>query len=210
MLQIKTIPVGPLGANCNFVWDDASLEGYIIDPGGDGEKIIKEAQALKLYIRAVLLTHGHDDHCAAAGEVKKALSAPLWMHELDAPMLSDAKKRAAFFGGGVVCEPPERLLHEGELLPFGELSLRVIEVPGHTLGGLAFYIDGAVFTGDSLFYEEIGRCDLYGGSLNTLLKNLREKLLTLLEGTEVFPGHGPNTTILHEKQRNPYVGGSLC
>lgn len=211
-LNVDTLAVGPLEANCYIVTDKASDEAMIIDPGGDADLILETFSAMDADPLYIVLTHGHADHLQAASEIKKRFEdIQIFVHEADAEMLVDAEKNgSALFGFSILAPSADQLLKDGNEILLGESRFGIIHTPGHTRGGISIYwagtdlLAGMVFTGDALFAGGIGRYDLPGGDEQTLLTAIREKLLTLPDDTLILPGHGPTTTVLREKQTNPY------
>jgi len=205
-LKVRILPVGPLFANCYILTCEEIKEAVIIDPGGDADYILREVKRLRVDVKAVINTHGHVDHIAADEPVIKATGAKLMIHEDDAAMLKSPARNLSLLGG--VPLPPlkaDRLLQDGDTVAFGSEALEVIHTPGHTPGGICLLADDIVFTGDTLFAKGIGRTDFPGGSYETLLRSIRERLLTLPDDTRVYPGHGPPTTIGQERLGNPYL-----
>jgi len=206
---LETVVVGPLMVNCYIVACEATRKGLVIDPGGDAEKILSAVARHDLSIVQIINTHGHFDHVGANQALMAAFGVGLQIHELDAPMLAHADITALKYGlKAENSPPPTSFLSDGDTIPFGKCSLTVLHTPGHTRGGCSLYGEGVVFTGDTLFAESVGRTDFPGGSSATLLKSIREKLLTLPDATIVYPGHGPATTIGHERLHNPYLNDS--
>ena len=204
----EIIVVGPLEVNCFLLGCETTREGVIVDPGSDPEKILAAVEKQGLTIRQVINTHGHFDHVGGNSRVLSATGASLLVHGGDVPFLSRAVDTAAMYG--LVTEnspPPGRLLEDGMLLTFGEYGMRVLHTPGHTPGGCCLYLEseGKVITGDTLFADGVGRTDFPGSSHEALVEGIRSKLFTLPESTVVYPGHGPATTIGHEKRYNPYI-----
>jgi len=204
----EIIVVGLLEVNCFLLGCETTREGVIVDPGSDPEKILAAVEKQGLTIRQVINTHGHFDHVGGNSRVLSATGASLLVHGGDVPFLSRAVDTAAMYG--LVTEnspPPGRLLEDGMLLTFGEYGMRVLHTPGHTPGGCCLYLEseGKVITGDTLFADGVGRTDFPGSSHEALIEGIRSKLFTLPESTVVYPGHGPATTIGHEKRYNPYI-----
>ncbi|MGE5508972.1 MAG: MBL fold metallo-hydrolase [Chitinophagales bacterium] len=189
-LAVQAVSVGPLGTNCYLVTDRAAGETLVVDPGDEGAALLERIRALNSRVVAIVNTHGHWDHTGANAALRQATGAPLLIHEADASWLDS---------------PPDRFLREGEELAVGSFRLKVIHTPGHTRGGLCLYTEGALFSGDTLFAESVGRTDLPGGSFVELVASIREKLFALPDETVVYPGHGPATSIGDEKSLNPYV-----
>lgn len=206
----ETIVVGELGVNCYLLADSQTKEGVVIDPGAEPERILSVVQKNGVKVVAVLNTHGHFDHIGGNRKVAQTTGAPLMINKEDEPFLSRASTSAKMYGLRADDSPvPSSYLAEGDLIRFGGHEIKVIHIPGHSQGGSCFYLgkDGILISGDSLFAESIGRTDLPGGSQTQLVGAIRAKLMTLPEKVKVFPGHGPATTIGHEKKHNPYLGG---
>ena len=206
----ETIVVGELGVNCYLLADSQTKEGVVIDPGAEPERILSAVRKSGMKVVAVLNTHGHFDHIGGNRKVTEATGAPLMINKEDGPFLSRASTSAKMYGLNADDSPgPSSYLAEGDLIHFGGHEIRVIHIPGHSPGGCCFYLekDGILISGDSLFAESIGRTDLPGGSQTQLVGAIRTKLMTLPETVKVFPGHGPSTTVGHEKKHNPYLGG---
>jgi glyoxylase-like metal-dependent hydrolase (beta-lactamase superfamily II) len=206
MLRVCKIPVEPLDSNCYLVWDGDSLEAAVIDPGGEGDRIIQEAKKRSLNVRFILNTHGHGDHIAANAEIRETFGAPILISEAEAALLSDPLLNlSAAYGMPVTSPAPDGFLVPGGKVMVGGVEFGVLDTAGHSPGGVSFYSDCAVITGDALFMGSIGRCDLPGGDEELLITNIRKNLLTLPDRTIVYPGHGPNTTIGAERSSNPYL-----
>lgn len=209
-MLFETIVVGDLGVNCYLLADSETKEGVVIDPGAEAEKILAVIRAKGIKVRYLLNTHGHFDHIGANRRVAEATGGTLMINREDEPFLSLAAHAARTYG--LTAEnspPPAAYFADGDRIRFGRHELQVIHIPGHSPGGSCFYLadEALLISGDSLFAESIGRTDLPGGSQGLLVISIRTKLLTLPAETRVFPGHGPATTIGHEKQHNPYLGG---
>jgi len=202
--------VGALYTNCYVVGCNETKEALIIDPGFDTElvakRILREADQLELQIKYIVNTHGHPDHIAGNGIVKKLTSAPILIHEYDAPMLTRATENLTMlFGLRTASLPPaDRILHNGDAIKVGEVMLRVLHTPGHTRGSISILGNDVVFTGDTLFAGSIGRTDLPDSSPKEIMSSLK-KLTILQDHIKVYPGHGPASTIGEEKKSNPFL-----
>lgn len=202
--------VGPLACNCYIVGDPASRRAIVIDPGGDADELSVEIAAQKLTISAIVATHAHFDHLLAAERLRAATGAPFLLHDSDKPLLPWMQESGRMFLGIDLPPPPDvdgRLV-EGERLEAGPVELEVLHTPGHSPGSISLVGAEAIFSGDTLFAGSVGRTDLPGGDTEALVAAVRHKLFSLDEMLPVFPGHGPATTLGHEKRANPFVGES--
>lgn len=199
---LETIHVGLIEVNCYILGDKRTREAVIIDPGADYDRIKERLERIKVLPKYVLDTHGHADHIGANGQFK----LPILIHKLDALFLSDPEKNlSTMFGLDVVSPNAERLLEDKDVINIGDLALEVIHTPGHTPGSISIKCNDLVFTGDTLFCEGVGRTDLPCASEKDLSKSLRERLLVLPDSTRIYPGHGPASTIGHEREHNPFL-----
>lgn len=203
-MKVEKLAVGQLQTNCYLVWDEESGEGIIIDPGDDGDYIIRRIQDLGVKPKLIVTTHGHFDHVLAVTELKLAFKIPFLMHRADLPLLKRTKQSAKYWLGIEVDPPPPKVdqyIEEGDWIKFGREKLKVIESPGHSPGGVGLYDrkGGVLFSGDTLFKQGVGRTDLSYSSEEDLIKSLK-KLSKLPSETIVYPGHGPETTIGEEKK----------
>lgn len=203
--MIVQIPLGILEANCYLVYDEAGGEGVIVDPGGDTTPLRREIEQRRVTIKAILNTHGHFDHSAGNAELA-SFNVPLGIHPDDRDLLADGGGAAWFGFPRVPTMQPSLILTEGFEYIVGDLRLRVLETPGHTPGSVCLYIaeENALLTGDTLFAGGIGRSDLPGGDPRALTASLT-RLLTLPPETVIYPGHGPTSTLAHEKRHNPWL-----
>jgi glyoxylase-like metal-dependent hydrolase (beta-lactamase superfamily II) len=193
-------------ANCYLVWCEETKEALVIDPGGDGKRILAEAAREQLQIKYVVNTHGHIDHIAANAEVLSATGAKLMIHEQDASLLNNSDMNLSAFIGPVPRSNPDILLHDGDEIVCGtKVHLKVLHTPGHTRGGICLQGESVIFTGDSLFAESIGRTDFPGGSYQDLIDSIKNKIMVLDDAYLVYPGHGPTTTVGYEREHNPFL-----
>ncbi|MHB8927987.1 MAG: MBL fold metallo-hydrolase [Bacillota bacterium] len=217
----ETLTVGPMMANCYIVAGSGSPDAVVIDPGGDARDILETVRRLGLTVAAIIDTHGHADHIAANGEVKAETGALVVAHRLEAPMLTQPSMNLSSWTGFPLFGPPaDRLVEDGDELRVGTLIIRVLHTPGHTPGGISLAIEEdvanpaggpsagegpVIFSGDTLFAGSVGRTDFPGGSFADLIDGIKEKLLVFDDDTEVYPGHGPSTTIGEERESNPFL-----
>ena len=193
-------------ANCYILGCEKTHEAVVIDPGEEADRILTTLSDLKLKVKYIINTHRHFDHVGANRKLKDATGAPLLIHANDARMLDHLSEAAASFGLRAENSPvPDQTLEEGDIVSFGEYSVKVIHTPGHSPGGIALHTNGYLFVGDTLFSGSIGRTDLPGGDFETLKSSIQDKLFPLGDDVRVFTGHGPETTIGQEKRFNPFV-----
>ena len=207
-MKIKALTVGPIMENCYILYDEKTLEGIIVDPGDEADRILSVVKQLNLKIKYIVNTHGHADHIGANAQLVQALGAKLAIHADDAPMLTDPGLNlsvSGYMGRTIISPPADVILHEGDEIKFGSCSLRVIHTPGHTPGGICLVGEGVVMSGDSLFEGSIGRTDLPGGSMRQLVTALKKKIIVLNPDLKVYPGHGGATEIGFERNTNPYL-----
>jgi glyoxylase-like metal-dependent hydrolase (beta-lactamase superfamily II) len=202
--------VGPLACNCYIVGDPGTREAIVIDPGGDASDVVAALDERELRITAVVATHAHFDHLIAAEVVRDHTGAPLYLHDADRPLLDWFQQSGLLFLGMELPPPPaiDSSPSEGDRLKAGAAELTVLHTPGHSPGSISLVSDTALFAGDVLFAQSIGRSDLPGGDSDTLVSSIHRKLFELPDDMPVYPGHGPATTIGHERAFNPFVGSS--
>ena len=206
----EILPVGPLQCNCSIFGDEESREAIVIDPGDDIEDVLAILNRHGLRVTAIVITHAHIDHIGGAAKLKAATGAPVYMNAKDQELYDHMDMQAAWIGA----ETPARTdidapLRDSDTLKLGPAEFRVLHTPGHTQGSTSLWIpsENKLIAGDTLFRDSIGRTDLPGGNSRQILRSIEDKLLPLPEETIVIPGHGPNTTIGREKERNPFLQG---
>jgi len=195
----ERISVGSMDVNCYVLASGEGGKAVIIDPGDDEQKIRAALKRHNLSAGMVINTHGHFDHIGA----DDAFGVPVYIHELDVPMLKDPKLNfSVFVAGSVKVKAKVITVKDKELIGLDGVELEVMHTPGHSAGGISLLLkkpqEKAVFTGDTLFYQGVGRTDL-GGDSGLLFQGITEKLFTLPDDTAVYPGHGPFSTIGREK-----------
>jgi len=212
MLRYQTIPVTAFAQNCSLLWDDATPaphEAAAIDPGGDLDRILAEAQRLHLKITQIWLTHAHIDHAGGAGALARQLGIGVTgPHQGDADWIAALPQQGARFGlPPTETFTPARWLADGDTLQLAGHTISVRHCPGHTPGHVVFHAAEIkrAFVGDVLFAGSIGRTDLPGGDLEQLLNSIRERLWPMGEDTVFIPGHGPESTFGAERRHNPFV-----
>ena len=207
---IKMFTFGMYFTNCYVVGCEETKEAIVIDPGFDrnaeAEKVLRFIDQNNLRVKYIVNTHGHADHTAGNGIMKKATGAPILIHENDAVMLSGvAKAMSRIFGFRGTSSPADKTLREGDIIQFGRIKLVVLHTPGHSEGGISLLGEDFVFTGDTLFAGSIGRTDFPGASFEEIMQSIKTKLMPLPDRFKVYPGHGPPTTIGEEKKYNPFL-----
>ena len=205
--------VNPFGENMYILWDEASREAAVVDPGmmreTEREMVTKFIGDNNLNVKYVLLTHLHVDHITSARWLADQTGAVVCGSVLDAELGLELPEQVAHFRINVVVEPltVDRDLVDGETIMLGDETIQVLHVPGHSPGGLAFYLpqSALLISGDTIFYGSVGRTDLWGGDMAQLINSIREKILTLPDETVIASGHGPTTTVADEKRINPFL-----
>lgn len=201
-MKILTYILGSLQTNCYFVINEETDNVIIIDPAADCKRIIDKIIEQNLTLKYIMLTHAHFDHMMALEELREKTNAPLCVHESDAESVTNPKLNymKTFANKNTTSKPAEILLHEGDRIG----DLRVMHTPGHTLGSVCYFAKNNIFTGDTLFREDIGRYDLYGGDYIQLMESLGK--LAAIEGDyKIYPGHGSSSSLQHEKEYNIYL-----
>ena len=209
-MKLKTFNSNEMGQNTYLYFDENTGEGVIIDAGcseADAASLSQFMSENNIKVKALLLTHGHFDHIIAAKEIASLACANVCCHEAEAEMLKKPDINRSSLNGKAVSVTPDVCFDDGYSINLGDAKLKVLHTPGHTPGGVCYYdeVHNNLFTGDTLFKESVGRTDLPAGNQDELFKNIKEKLFTLPDRTNVYPGHGPSTLVSHEKQHNPFV-----
>ena len=206
MVQVHTLVVGRLQTNCYIL--ASKSEALVVDPGDEAPRILRYVNDLGAKLKTIVATHTHFDHVLGVSELKTQTGAPFLIHKDDLEILESMQDRVQMFLGLKVSPPPkvDYFLKDGDSVIFGGETLKVLHTPGHSLGSISLVGNGYVFTGDALFNQSIGRTDLPGGDFETLINSIKNRLFSLDDGTMVYPGHGPETSIGDEKLANPFVG----
>jgi glyoxylase-like metal-dependent hydrolase (beta-lactamase superfamily II) len=209
---VKQYEVGNFSVFCYLIGDEETKEGLLIDPADDAEMLISEAKSNGLSkIKYIVNTHSHVDHIMGNAEMVKKTGAKIIIHEEDAPFLTRTPSDLLEMFRAAPSPPADLQVKDGDMIQMGKLGLKVLHTPGHSPGGMSLYVDGMVFTGDSLFVGSVGRTDFPGSSWDELEASIRKKLYVLPGDTVVFPGHNygptPTSTIQYEKRHNPFVRG---
>jgi glyoxylase-like metal-dependent hydrolase (beta-lactamase superfamily II) len=204
----EILPVGMLACNCSIFGDETTHEAVVIDPGDDVEQILEVVARHGLTVKTIVITHAHIDHVGGAAKLKAATGAPVYMNEADFPLYDQIEMQAMWLG----MDPPEVAdidvaLRDGDALRLAAAEFTVLHTPGHTPGSIGLWIpsEKKLIAGDTLFLDSIGRTDLPGGDGKKILVSIREKFMPLPDDTLVIPGHGPTTTMGHEKESNYFL-----
>jgi hydroxyacylglutathione hydrolase len=212
MLSYRTIPVTPFQQNCSLVWDSDTRQAAVIDPGGDLDRILAQAQALGLKLEQIWLTHAHIDHAGGTAELAERLGLPvIGPHPADKFWIEGLPRQGAMFGLPAAREfEPTRWLHDGDTVELAGHVLHVRHCPGHTPGHVVFHSPELkrAFVGDVLFAGSIGRTDLPQGDYDTLIASITGRLWPMGDDTVFIPGHGPESSFGRERRSNPYVGNT--
>ena len=208
-MYIKRLPIGDVEANCYIICDEETKVGAVIDAGGFSDVLLKEIEEAQIKdLKYILCTHGHFDHIAGVKKLKDIYTeAKIVIGEKDAILTEDSEKNVAnYFGTVFESFKPDITVKENDILKIGNVSFRVLETPGHSLGGVCYICDDEklLFSGDTLFKLTVGRTDLWGGNINELLDSV-EKLMLLSDDYAVYTGHNISTTIGSERVRNRYL-----
>jgi glyoxylase-like metal-dependent hydrolase (beta-lactamase superfamily II) len=212
-VQAVVIPVTPFAQNCSLVWCPRTMEGAVIDPGGDLEKVLAAAKKHGVQLTKILLTHAHIDHAGGTAKLARDLDLPIiGPHPGDQFWIDGIAEQGRMFGFGH-CESfvPDQWLDQGDRVKVGDVEFDVQHCPGHTPGHVTFHCaaDKIAFVGDVLFAGSIGRTDFPGGDYDTLVRSIRERLFPLGDDVRFVPGHGPMSTFGDERRSNPFVGDAV-
>ena len=207
-MRITNLPSGALQANTYLAVDEKTNEGFIVDPGGYNKVLTKEVRDNDVNIKYIILTHGHSDHICGVNEHKAEFpDAKIVAYKDEEAILENPNLNQSPGFGVPYSTKADILVSDGDELKVGDVTLKFIHTPGHTEGGMCIYVKEAkaLFSGDTLFRQSIGRTDFPGGSYKEIMDSIRKKLFLLPDDTNVFPGHMGMTSIGFEKENNPFV-----
>lgn len=204
----KNFVIGSVGTNVYVVYEESKKEAVVIDPADRGDKIYETIVNAGLTVAGILLTHGHFDHISGVDELRAKSGCKVYASKLERDVLSDpVLNESVGMGRKSVSVTVDVELSDGEKIELGGMEFIAISTPGHTEGGMSYYLETEkkLYCGDTLFCESVGRTDLPTGSLSELIKSVKDKLIVLPEDVIAYPGHGPETTIGYEKRYNPFL-----
>lgn len=210
MLVFDSLETGPIMTNCYIVGDSETKQAAVIDPGGHVGAIRSALDRHGLTCQTIINTHTHFDHVGGNTELKEATGAEILVHPAEAEWLKEAGEHARMFGvSGASSPPADRTVDEGDVIEVGAIKLEVLHTPGHSPGSISLVIagEGKILVGDLVFSGSIGRTDLPGGSLDTLIDSVKTKLYPFPDDTKLYSGHGPATSLGREKRSNPFLTG---
>ncbi len=209
-LIIECRAEGPFMKNGYVVGTAGDRKAVYIDPGDEAGQMIRFIEKNDLSLQAVLATHGHMDHICGIGTVLAKWKVPVYLHREDEFIYSGLGEQSRYFGMNYSPAPPvDHYLEDGQVLSFGELEFKVYHTPGHSPGGVCLEKGDNLFTGDLIFAGSVGRTDLPGGDMETLMDSIRRRIASFPEDTILWPGHGPRTTVGNELRSNPFRNSFL-
>ena len=205
-LKVEQYVVGPVQTNCYFAVNDETKEMILIDPGANADRLIQIIEEEKLNPVAILLTHGHFDHAGGAAEVAARFGIKVYAEEHERETLDDPKLNLSGWTGAETTYHADVFLKDEQEFDLAGFHIRVLFTPGHTVGGCYYFAyQDALFSGDTLFAQSVGRTDFPKGSASALIRGIKEKLLPLPDEVTVYTGHNDTTTIGTERRYNPYL-----
>ncbi len=204
---VKRDILGMIGTNCYYIYDEESKKAIVIDPADNYAKLLATLNKLEIAPVAVLLTHGHFDHIMAADKIRTEYGIKVYIGEHEADVVTNPNLNLSAAMAVPASVKPDVLVKDNEVLDIEGITIKAIHTPGHTKGGMCYYLpkENVVFTGDTLFYESVGRTDFPTSSTSQLVRSIKDKLFELPDETICYPGHGDSTQIAYEKENNPFV-----
>lgn len=205
-LKIGRITLGMCTTNCYFLYRDNEKDIIVIDPADKGQYLYEKFSEKGFVIKGILLTHAHFDHIWGCNELKELSGAPVYAYEEEKVLCEKATANVSAQAGRPYTVAPDSYVKDKETITIADMTCTVIATPGHTMGSCCYYFeeDGILVSGDTLFQESVGRTDLPTGSMSALIRSIKERMFVLPDDVKVYPGHGEQTTIGHEKKYNPF------
>ena len=206
-MKVGKIMLGMCQTNCYYLYEEGSKEAVFVDPADQGAYLYEQVQKAGLQIVGILLTHGHFDHIWGANELRKLSGAKIYVLDVEKALCENAETNLSAQCGRPETVIPDVYVRDGEEIALAGMTAKVIATPGHTVGSCCYYFakDKVLISGDTLFQESVGRTDFETGSYSAIIRSVNEKLFLLPDDVKVYPGHGGETTIGHEKKYNPFV-----
>ncbi len=206
-MKVEKFVLGSMGTNCYLLINEATKEMIIVDPATCPDYIVNHVKNNGYIPKAILLTHAHFDHVMGIDGWVKEFNIPVYIHEKEKQLLIDPNLNLSFMFGSSYSYDKVICLQDDQILEMAGVQLRVIHTPGHTAGGCCYYVEaeGVLISGDTLFYQSVGRSDFPTGSMATLVRSIKEKLFCLPDDVMVYPGHNDATCIADEKMYNPFI-----
>lgn len=203
---IKTFVEPPIDNNNYLIVDEKTKEAALIDCSSIDDRIDEEIEKQGASLKYILLTHGHFDHIAGIRPDHFKSNPQIVMHKADSDWLNNANQYLPMFGMPEITIPKvDVFVEDGDTIQLGSLEIKVLHTPGHTQGGVCYLVDGNLFSGDTIFREAVGRCDLEGGNFNQIVESIENKIFTLPPETVISPGHGNITSVEWEKEHNRFL-----
>ena len=205
-IEIKSMTLGMVATNCYLIINKETKEALLIDPADNALRISNVIEENVCTLKAILLTHGHFDHIMALNELKKRYNVPVYAHEEEEDVLKHSSLNMSGMIGQIYTTQADIYVKDGEHLKLAGLDIIVLHTPGHTKGGVCYYLpeEKVLMSGDTLFHCSIGRTDFPTGSMSQLVRSVKEQLFVLPDDVQVYPGHDSVTSIGYEKQYNPF------
>lgn len=201
---IKSFILPPIENNNYLIIDEESKQAALVDCSFMDDGVLLELKKQNAVLKYVLLTHGHFDHIGGLNDLPA--ETKVLMHASDMEWVNEVNTYLPMIGMPSMDVPKiDEFINDGDVIKLGNIEIKVIHTPGHTQGGVCFYVDGKLFSGDTIFRESVGRCDLPGGNFNQIVESIEQKLFVLPEDTVIYPGHGKTTTVGWEKEHNSYM-----
>ncbi len=206
-IKIGRIVLGSLQTNCYFVFREDSKKAVVFDPADRGVDVYNALKGKGISVEAIMLTHGHSDHILGAKALRDVADVKIYALDKEKDICENSRDNLSEWLGRAYTVAADEYVTDGAELVFDEMCFKVIATPGHTSGSCCYYVEeaGILVSGDTLFYESTGRTDFPTGSMSQIVRSIKDKLFVLPEETLVYPGHGDQTTIGHEKKYNPFV-----
>ena len=201
---IKTFVEPPIENNNYLLIDEESKEAALVDCSSMDDNILIELKKNNATLKYALLTHGHFDHIGGLNDLPE--NVQVLMHENDMEWINEVNTYLPMIGMPSMEIPKiHKYIKDNDVIKLGDTEIKVIHTPGHTQGGVCFYIEGHLFSGDTIFRESVGRCDLPGGDFNQIVDSIEQRIFELPEETIIYPGHGKTTTVGWEKVHNSFM-----